>query len=347
MGSWALPGLFLLAMLTVLYLARDLILPVVVALILSLVFLPAVRGMRKVGIPRSFGAGVVVLVLITAFLGGALRLAEPASTWIHRAPKAVQEINAKLRGITGSVQQVATATAQVQDITKKMSGAGNEQKLQEVIVQGPSLTAAVLDAVKEFSLSAVSTLILLYFLLASGDLFLRKTIAVTPRLADKKRAVDIAQQVEVEVSTYLLTVTIINAGLGCLVALAMYLLGVPNPVLWGTMVAVLNFIPYLGDVTSMVVLSIVGLLTFDGLWQALMVPGVFYLLTAVEGYLITPLIIGQRLSLNPVVIVLSVLFWGWMWGMSGALLAVPILVVLKTLCDRVEPLQGFAEFLGA
>jgi predicted PurR-regulated permease PerM len=161
------------------------------------------------------------------------------------------------------------------------------------------------------------------------------------------QAIDIAQQVEAEVSTYLLTVTMINICLGCLVTLLMFLLGVQNPLLWGVMTAVFNFIPYFGDIASISILTIVGLLTFDELWRSLLVPGVFYVLTAAEGYLITPLIVGKRMNLNPVVIVLSVLFWGWMWGIPGALLAVPILVVLKTLCDRVKSLQVFGEFLGA
>ncbi len=347
-GAWALPALLLLAILTVLYLARDLILPIVAALILSLVFLPLVRGMKKIFIPVPIGAGLVVLGLMAGFVGAAYNLSEPASAWLESAPENLRKIDKKLRAIAGSVRNVATATEKVQDMTENLASSSDDEKEKprEVIVLEPTLTGNFFYGAKDFVLSAVSTLVLLYFLLASGDLFLRKTIAVTPRFSDKKRAVDIAQQVEAAVSRYLFTVAFINLGLGGAVALAMYLMGVPNPVLWGAMVGTLNFIPYIGDVVSFTVLTVVGLLTFDPLWQALLVPGVFYLLTAIEGYLITPLIVSRRLSLNPVVIILSVLFWGWMWGVPGALLAVPILVAVKTVCDRVESLQVFGEFLG-
>ncbi|HPO24457.1 MAG TPA: AI-2E family transporter [Arenimonas sp.] len=346
-GTWALPGLLLLAVLTLLYLARELVLPVVAALILSLVFLPLVRGMKKILIPAPLGAGLVVLGLLAGLVGGIYNLADPASEWLDKAPQSLREIDSKLRTVTGSVHNVATATAQVQDITEKLTNGGEtKKKPREVIVKEPTIAGAFFYSAKDFTVSIISTLVLLYFLLASGDLFLRKTIAVTPRFSDKKRAVDIAQQVEVAVSRYLFTVAFINVCLGGAVTLAMYLLGVPNPVLWGVMVCALNFIPYIGDIISFSVLTVVGLLTFDQLWQSLMVPGVFYLLTAIEGYLITPIIVSRRLSLNPVVIILSVLFWGWMWGVAGALLAVPILVAMKTVCDRVDSLNVVGEYLG-
>ena len=346
-GSGALTGLLLLAILTVLHLARELVLPIVVALILSLVFLPVVRGMKRLRIPAPLGAGIIVLGLLATFVTGVYNLAEPAGIWLNKAPQSLRDIDVKLRHITGSVHDVAKATAQVQNLTQHMAGEGNERKIPVVAVETPSLAATVLNAIKEFAVTAISTLVLFYFLLACGDLFLRKTLAVTPRMADKQRFIEIAQQVESEVSIYLLTVTLINIGLGTAVALAMTLMGVPNPLLWGVMVGVLNFIPYLGEITSIGVLSVVGLLTFDDLWRSLLVPGVFYLLSLIEGFLITPLIVGRRLSLNPVVIVLSVLFWGWMWGVLGALLAVPILISLKTLCERVESLKVFGEYLSA
>ncbi len=343
-GSWAMTGLFMLAILTVLYLARDLMLPIVTALILSLVLLPAVRGMKRLGFPVPLGAGIVVLGLVAAIIAGTYRLAEPAGVWLDRAPQGLREIEVKIRHITGQVKEATKATDQVQDMTADMA---HSERTNEVTVKSPTLADRILAAAREFALASIVTLVLLYFLLASGDLFLRKTIAATPRFADKKRAVDIAQQIEAEVSSALLTVTIINVCLGSAVALAMYLLGVPNPLLWGVMVGVLNFIPYLGDIVSLSVLTMVGLLSFDNLWHSLLVPAVFSMLTAAEGYFITPMILGRRLSLNPVVIVVSVLFWGWMWGILGALLAVPILVAVKTLCDRIEALQVFGDFLGA
>ena len=346
-SSLAVSGLLLVAVLTVMHLARDVVLPVVVALILSLVFLPAVRRMKKMYIPVPLGAALIVLGLLAGFAGGIYNLAEPASAWLDKAPQGLRDLGVKLRRVAGQVHDVTQATAKVQDMTKDMASGGSTVKPQEVTVKTTTLAGGIFDAARGFALAAVSTLVLLYFLLACGDLFLRKTIAATRRLADKERAIDIARQVEAGVSTYLLTVTLINAGLGGAVAMAMVLLDVPNAVLWGVMVAVLNFVPYLGEIASVSALTIVGLLTFDDVGHGLLVPGVFVVLSATERYLVTPMTLGRQLSLNPVVIVLSVLFWSAMWGVTGALLAVPILVALKTLCDRVERLKVFGEFLAA
>lgn len=344
---FALSGLLLIAVLTVLHLAREFVLPVVAALILALVFLPAVRGMKALWIPAPLGAAIVVLGLLASFVLGIYTLAEPARDWIDKAPQGLRDVGLKLQRFSGQVSNVNKATAEVQSLTQGMTGGSKADREREVTVRTPSLAGTLFDSARIFSLSVMSTLLLLYFLLASGDLFLRKTIAATPRLADKKRAVDIATQVEAAVSRYLFAVTLINIALGGAVAIALHLLGVPNPLLWGVGVALLNFVPYLGEITIIGALTVVGLLTFDDVWRGLLVPGIFCVLSVIERYVLTPLVIGRRLSLNPVVIVLSVLFWGAMWGIPGALLAVPILVTLKVLSDRVKRLRVFGEFLGA
>lgn len=336
--SWALTGLLVIAVLGALHAARIMMLPIVMAVILALVFAPLVRGLRKLGLPESLGAGLVVAGLIGAVIAGGYTLIDPAASWLNKAPQDIARIGVKLHDISARVRGVNQATAQVRQMTDDITASGPPGKHpQEVTVKAPAAADTLFSLVGPFALGALSTLVLLYFLLASGDLFLITLISATPRLADKQRAAEMAHQIETEISTYLLTVTLVNAALGAAVALAMAALGVPDPLLWGVMVGLFNFIPFLGDIASFAVLTVVGLLTFDDLWQCMLVPGIFALLTAVEGYLVTPLIVGRRLSLNPAVIVLSVLFWGWMWGIVGGLLAVPILVVLKTFYERLKP----------
>lgn len=345
-GSWALAGLLLLAILATLSLAREVILPIVLAFILSQVFAPVVRVLKKLRIAEPIGAALIVVSLVTAVGGGAWYLVEPAGEWMDMAPQVLRVLDKKVRRLRGSVDDMQKTTDQVQKITQGMTGGGTAKPPATVTMAQPSVVRRLFGAAADAGLSTVSTVVLLYFLLASGDLFLRKIIAVTPRLQDRKRAVTIARQIEDEVSMYLFTVTCINIVLGIAVAAAMYFLEVPNPVLWGVMVGLFNFIPYLGDIASFGVLTVVGLLSFGEIWRGLLVPAVFYALTATEGYFVTPLIVGKRLQLNAVVIVLSILFWGWMWGVLGALLAVPILVVIKSICDHVESVKAFGEFLG-
>jgi predicted PurR-regulated permease PerM len=169
---------------------------------------------------------------------------------------------------------------------------------------------------------------------------------VLPSLEDKKRAVDIARQIETEVSRYLITITLINVGLGLAVWGAMALVHVPNPLLWGVVAAILNFIPFLGPLTMICLLAMVGFLTFPDLPHALIAPGAFVGLHVLESYLVTPTIVGRRLTLNPVVVFLGLIFWGWLWGIAGAILAVPIMMVLKIICEHSEPLAPIGEFLG-
>ena len=209
-----------------------------------------------------------------------------------------------------------------------------------------SFAEVLLNQTWSFFLGAVVMTILLYFLLASGDLFLRKVVTVLPRLEDKKRAVQMAHQIEENISIYLVSVTTINLGLGVLVGVAMWLLGMPTPWLWGAMAGLFNFVPYLGAIASATVIALVASASFDGIGQAILPPAVFFTMTSIEGNFVTPAILGRRLTLNPVVIFVSLIFWGWIWGVAGALLAVPILAVFKLFCDNIEPLSSIGEFLG-
>jgi len=190
------------------------------------------------------------------------------------------------------------------------------------------------------------TLVLLYLLLASGDLFLQKLVRVMPTLHDKKRAVEISHGIQQNISNYLFSVSVINIGLGMAVSGGLYFMGVPNAVMWGMLVAVLNFVPYFGPIVGVLLLATVGLLTFDTLWQGLLAPAWYLLLHLLEANLITPILLGRRFTLNPAVVFVSLIFWTWLWGVPGALLSVPILVSAKVVCDRFPTLAMVSELLN-
>jgi predicted PurR-regulated permease PerM len=197
-----------------------------------------------------------------------------------------------------------------------------------------------------FLAGVAEALILLYLLLASGDLFLQKLVHVMPTLRDKKRAVEISHEIQQNISNYLFSVTVINLGLGVLVSVGLRLLDVPNAAMWGIIAAVLNFVPYFGPVAGVTVLAGVGLLTFETLWQGLLPPAWYLLLHLLEANLVTPVLLGRRFTLNPVVIFVSLIFWTWLWGVPGALLSVPILVSIKVICDRVPAMSPVSELVS-
>jgi len=340
--SLALSGLFILALFYTLYFGRAFFLPIVLSLLLSFLWSPVVRGLKKFHIPEALSAALIVLGMLGLLGFGIVQLATPAYDWMGKAPQSLRKIESRIRDLKRPVQTMSQATQQVENITKA-AGVPATAKVQ---VTTETLGQRMLSRATELVADAVVMFILLYFLLASGDMFLRKLIKVLPSLGDKKRAVEIARQIETEISTYLVTITLINVVLGLAVWGLLALIGVPNPLLWGVLATFANYIPLLGPLLMISVLTMVGLLTFPDFPHALMPPGAFLSLHFLESYLLTPTILGRRLTLNPVVIFLGLIFWGWLWGIAGALLAVPIMMVLKIFCEHSEPLAPIGEFLG-
>lgn len=339
--GWIVTSLFVLAVFYTLYLTRELTLPIVLALLLALLLLPLVRWLRLLYVPGPLASALVVLALLGGVGYIAFALSEPASTWLQKAPQIMRQLEQKLRPIKQKVEEVEKAAQQVERVTR-----AEQPRTPTVEVRGPSLRTMLLGHAQQLLASGVVMFFLLYFLLATGDQLRARLASLAESNEGRANLLEIAHRVEVTISSYLATVTLINTGLGLLTALLTYLLGMPNPMLWGAMAALLNFIPYLGALTTTVVLGIVALLTFDELARALLVPASFLILTSLEGQVVTPLLLGKRLALNPVVIFLGLIFWGWLWGVAGALLAVPILVTLKIACDHVRPLEPLGHVLG-
>jgi len=341
--SFALTGLFILALFYTMYFMRSVLLPVVLALLLSYLFRPMVRGLAKVGVNTSFGAALLMVALIATLGYGISFLATPAAGWLEKAPYGLQQLQQKLVPLKASIDQVAQASGEIEKLT---SSGGVTEPTPTVEVKNNKLSEMLFEGTPEFLMSTVLFFILLYFLLAYDEVFLSKVVKMMPRLADKKRAVSISHEIASHVSRYLLTTTLINICLGMAVGAAVGLLGLRNPIMWGVMVAVLNFVPYLGALTGIACMTIGAVLSFDSLGFAMVFPAVYFAIATIEGNFITPYVMGRSLTLNPVIILLSLTFWGWMWGIVGIILAVPILAAFKIFCAHVEEMEPVAEFLS-
>jgi predicted PurR-regulated permease PerM len=273
---------------------------------------------------------------------GAYELSTPVERWVSEAPKTLATAEARMKKLTKPLERVRRTAEQVETAT---SGAA-PPKATEVVVRGPGLVARVFGTTQRFVAGLLEVLILLYFLLAAGDLFLQKLVKVLPQLGDKRAAVQIARQAEASISTYLITALAINVGEGIVVTLALYLLEMPNAPLWGALVVMLEFVPYLGAVTITLILSVAALTSFDSVSHALLIPAAFLAINLVQGNLVSPLLYSRRLTLNPVALFVGLAFWWWSWGIPGAFIAVPLMATFKIFCDHIAALAPIGEFLG-
>ena len=344
--SFTLTALLILGCVYTLYFAEGFFAPVFLAVVFNFFLSPFVRALTKIRIPEAVGAVVVMLFGCAILAFFVYELSGPLSEWLERAPQVISNISADIQRFKKPVEKVTQAGEQVSRITQVNAAEQAKKPPAQVVVTPPGPFDGLLTKTRETVWGAVVFLVMLYFLLSSGDLFLRKLIHVLPRFEDKKRAVLIMREIENHISKYLITVAIINACLGTAGALVFWALGMPNPALWGALGFLLNFIPYLGALTEMIVVGVVASATFPNLGHALLVPAAYLGLGTLEANLITPYIMGRRMTLNPVVVFAAVTFGGFLWGILGVFLAVPALVMLKIFCDHIESLAPIGEFLG-
>ena len=334
--------LAILALLYTLFFARDFLLPVVIAVLLDLLFSPVVRALTRVGLAAPLGAAVVVLGILAVVGFGVYELSTPVQRWANAAPATLATAEAKMKKLLKPLERVRQTAEQVETAT---SG-GAPAQAQEVVVRGPGIMARVFGTTQRFFTGTVEVIILLYFLLAAGDLFLQKLVKVLPQLHDKRAAVAIARKAEASISLYLITALAMNIVEGIVVATALYLLGMPNALLWGALVVVLEFVPYLGATVMTLILAIAALTTFDSVGRALLMPAAFVAINLVQSQLIAPVLFSRRLTLNPVALFVGLAFWWWIWGIPGAFIAVPLMATFKIFCDHIDALAPIGEFLG-
>ncbi len=338
----SLTVLAVLATLYTLYFARGFLLPITFAILLDFLLSPAVRALVKLHVPQIMAAALVVLSLVALGGFGVYQLAAPLQSWVAKAPESIETARKELSKLVRPFERVRKTAEQVENAASSASS----PKTPVVVIQGPSIISRVFGSTQRFLGGLLEIVILLFFLLSAGDLFLRKLIKVLPHLQDKLKAIRIAREVEDSISTYLVTIAGINIVEGLVFAGAMQLLGMPSPLLWGALVATLEFIPYLGALSIVVILTIAGLGTYPGVGHALLVPGAFLLINTLQVNVVGPHLVGHRLALNPVAVFIGLAFWFWLWGIPGAFIGVPLLAAFKICCDHIEMLAPVGEFLG-
>jgi predicted PurR-regulated permease PerM len=339
--TFFLGGLFALGVFAVLYLASAIILPVILAFVLNLLLQPAVRLLGRLHLPRAVGALLVVLLVIGTLVGLVAALSVPAATWAERLPEGIPRLEAHLEVIKGPIQALQKVIQQAEQAADAPPGRGSIVSVRRDL----GITGALFAGTRSVLDGLFTTVLVLYFLLVAGDIFLRRIVEILPTFSNKRQAVDISQQIQEDISAYLLTITAMNAAVGVATAAAMYLCGLGDPLLWGTAAFLLNYIPILGPLFGVGIFVLVGMLSFDGLGWALLPPALYFGIHLVEGESLTPMLLARRFTLNPVLIILSLVFWFWMWGMLGAILAVPMLAILKIISDRLRPLKALGHFL--
>jgi predicted PurR-regulated permease PerM len=339
--TFFLGGLFVFSVLVIAYVASSIILPIVLAFVLKLLLQPVVRLLERAHIPRALGALLPILIVVATLVGLVAALSGPAATWAERLPQGIPRLEAHLVVLKGPIQAFQKFIKQAEDVANNPGEKGSTVSVRSDL----GLTGALFSGTRAVLDGLFTTALVLYFLMVSGDTFLRRFVEILPRLSNKRQAVDISQQIEGDISAYLVTITVMNAAVGIATAVAMYLCGLGDPLLWGATAFLLNYIPILGPLFGMCVFILAGMLTFDSLLWALLPAALYFGIHLVEGETLTPMLLARRFTLNPVLVILSLVFWFWMWGVPGAVLAVPVLAIVKIICDRLRPLKALGHLL--
>ena len=343
-GSAGILILAVLAIVYTLYFGKEILLPIALALVLKLLLQPAMRLLHeRLRLPGALAALLLIIAVFGAIAAVGFTISVPASGWIQKAPESLPLLKEKLAILRQPLDYLQNGLKELENLTGPTGGDGQTVTVK----QGSGLAGSLATGTATTLSRSFTTMIILFFLLASGDRLLRGFVEVLPRFKDKRTAVEIASEIEENISGYLLTITMMNALVGVATGIAMKLCGLGDPILWGAMAFLLNYIPILGPMTGVVIFFLVGIVTFDWPWYAFVPAGIYLLIHIAEGETITPMLLAKRFTLNPVLVIISLFFWHTIWGIPGALLAVPLLAIFKIVADRIEPLKPIGHIIGS
>lgn len=341
-ASAAMAVLACLAVGATLWAAQGLILPVLLAIFFALVGNPIIRALQRLWVPRFLGALLVLVGGLAATLWLGSQLIQPAGDWVRQVPRQMSQLAPKLREMTKPMQEANKAAENI----ARAAGGDTGTKPVQVVKTEVNDPYKTLTATPRMLASVLAVVLLTFFFMVYGESLQRNSVALLPTRQQKRLTVGILQSIEREISRYVLTITVINAVVGLVFAAALYWLKVPLPeaLLWGTMAAILNFAPYVGPLIGMIVMLLMGFVAFDD-WHALVPAGIYLALHTLEGQFLTPIVLGRQMRVSPLILILALMVFGWLWGIVGLLLAVPLLVCVKLVLGRIEGLEGWAKLL--
>jgi predicted PurR-regulated permease PerM len=345
-SDWAIKLIAILAVLYTLQVARDVILPITLALIFALLLAPAVSRLQSIGLPRSLAA-IIIMTIGLGMIGGVLyALASPANEWFQRVPEAVSVLRDQLGNVNSDNTNVDAASRSIDSLAKEFSTSSKDPQLTQVVIADAGWRSELGEIAKNFGVYGTLSIILLFFLLTSGDALMRRFIHSLPTQKDKAVVTRIAQLAQTQMSRYLMTITAVNIAVGVITGCGLWLAGFPDPALWGAIAAILRYIPYLGVSMTIILFTIVSAVSYNNPMAIIAAPLSYGLFTAFTGQFIDPFVHGLRFSLNPIVVFLWIFFWGWLWGAPGVLLAVPLLTLFQVVCQHTERLLPVAHIIG-
>jgi predicted PurR-regulated permease PerM len=326
---------------------HEVFVPVVLALLFALVLSSAVEALHRRGLPRAVGAVVMLLLLLTIIGVTLSAVAEPAQQWFAGLPQTLQTIERKVRPVQKALSRIELLTSRADALASANPAAQHNAPVPATPNSTASMSAAdVLVETRSGIVSTITVIILTLFLLSGGPPMLARMMAALSTNVYATHALKVIEAIRSELGRYYGTIALINLALGIATGVTMMLLGLPNPFLWGTLAAVLNFVPYVGSAMTLVILSVVALVCFDSVGRIAAVMASYLALATIEGQIVQPLFVGHRLELNPLLVFLAVWFGGWMWGIAGITIAVPSLVALKVAAEHSSRGKPLVEFLS-
>ena len=342
-ANWAIVGIFLFMLTYALAWSADFLTPITAAILGYLTVGPFQRRLYRWGIPSAVTALVVILGLSAALSYALLTFAEPTAKMIDDLPQLIQNFSNEVAGQGGAIEKLNEAAEAAEKVLAPEDGS---DAVEVQVVAPGNFIARIVGQAPAIVGQVVFALVLLFFLISSGDLFIVKIVESFGRFEDKKSAVGVVKLVEQKLGHYLGSIVLINAGLGICIAIAMLLWGLPNPQMFGVIAFALNFIPFLGAIAGAAFAALAAFSVFQELWPTIGVFLTYMVLTSAEGQLITPKLLSSRLKLNTTVVFLAVAFFAWIWSVIGMIVAVPILIVVKIILDEIESTRRIGAFLG-